>query len=61
MQKDKDNKEAQKEVTFFDALNAQRTLDRIQTGQSASDYASDGIEEDDSINESYLRFWSGDD
>lgn len=58
---EKNNKRKEAKALYIDALKALDYLDKIRGYQNPWSLSSDGIEEDDTINSDYMRFWSGDD
>lgn len=58
---EKNNKRKEAKALYIDTLKALDYLDKICGYQNPWSLSSDGIEDDDTINSDYMRFWSGDD
>ena len=58
---EKNNKNKEAKALYFDMLKAVDYLDKVRGYQNPWSLSSDGIEDDDTINSDYMRFWSGDD
>lgn len=58
---EKNNKRKEAKALYIDTLKALDYLDKIRGYQNSWSLSSDGVEEDDTINSDYMRFWSGDD
>jgi len=58
---EKNNKNKEAKALYIDMLKALDYLDKIRGYQNPWNLSSDGIEDDDTINSDYMRFWSGDD
>ncbi len=58
---EKNNKRKEAKALYIDMLKALDYLDKIRGYQNPWSLSSDGIEDDDTINSDYMRFWSGDD